>query len=135
MPQSGKLSKELLWTQLNDTDYYETTTTPGLWHHKWRPVMFCLIFDNFGIKYVGENHLNQLRQVLKNNYEITEDLDGTKFSGIDLKWIYPARYAECRCRLLTKGYIEAILIKFGHINPNKPQLTPNKYSKITYGAK
>ena len=34
-----------------------------------------------------------------------------------------------------KGYIEEILIKFGHSNPKKPQSTPYKYQKINYGAK
>ena len=34
-----------------------------------------------------------------------------------------------------KGYTEALLLKFGHINPKKPQLTPHKYREIAYGVK
>ena len=30
-----------------------------------------------------------------------------------------------------KGYIEELLIKFGHSIPKNPQLTPHKYSEIT----
>ena len=73
------LSNDLLRTRLNNTGYYETTTTPGLWRHKWRPIMFVLIVDDFGIEYVGNNHLHHLRTVLSNHYTITEDLDGIFF--------------------------------------------------------
>ena len=50
IPQSGKLTNYLLRTCLNNNGYYETTTTPGLWSHKWRSIMFVLIIDDFGIK-------------------------------------------------------------------------------------
>ena len=70
------LANDLLRTRLNNTGYYETTTTPGLWHHKWKPIMFLLIFDNLGIEYVDDNHLHHLITVLTNHYTITEDLDG-----------------------------------------------------------
>ena len=69
------LSNDLLRTRLNNTGYYETTTTPGLWRHKWRPIMFVLIVDDFGIEYVGDHHLHHLRTVLTTHYTITEDLD------------------------------------------------------------
>ena len=53
--------------------------------------MFVLIFDDFGIEYVGDNHLHHLRTVLTNT--ITEDLDGKKIAGIDLKWNYAKNHA------------------------------------------
>ena len=34
LPQAGKLNIDLLQTRLEDTHYYETSTTPGLWRHK-----------------------------------------------------------------------------------------------------
>ena len=46
-------------------DYFEATTTPGLWKHQWRPIQLCLIVDCFGIEYVGERHIHHLRNVLK----------------------------------------------------------------------
>ena len=80
---------------------------------------------------MGETHFNHLRQVLKKHYDITEDLDGTKFAGIDLKWIYaPKQYDRC-CRLSMKEYIESLPINFGHSKPKKPQLAPHKYREIT----
>jgi hypothetical protein len=28
--------------------------TPGLWTHKTRPILFSLVVDDFGVKYVGK---------------------------------------------------------------------------------
>ena len=79
IPQDGKLANDLLRTRLNNNGYYENTTTPGLWRHKWRPIMFVLIVDDLIIEYLGDNHLHHLRTVLTNNYTITEDLNGIFF--------------------------------------------------------
>ena len=68
--QAGKLANDLLCTRLNRNGYYETTTKPGLWRHKWRPIMFVLIVDDFGIEYVGNHHLHHLRTVLTSHYTI-----------------------------------------------------------------
>ena len=54
LPQSGRLETYLLRTRLEKAGYYEAVTTPGLWCHKWRPIQFVLLVDNFGIKYVGK---------------------------------------------------------------------------------
>ena len=56
LPQASKLDNDLLLKRLANKGYYESATTPGLWLHKWRPVMFCLTVDDFGIEYVGEHH-------------------------------------------------------------------------------
>ena len=49
LPQSVKLSNDLLHTQLKKVGYYEAATTPGIWFHKWRPIHFVLIVDYFDI--------------------------------------------------------------------------------------
>ena len=79
LPQAGMLSNDLLRTRLNNTGNYETTNTPGLWRHKWRPIMFVIIVDDFSIDYVGNHHLQHLRTVLTTHYTITEDLKGNTF--------------------------------------------------------
>jgi hypothetical protein len=85
LPQAGILANNLLRESLAEFDYYEAATTPGLWRHKWHPVMFALIVDDFAIQYVGDAHLDHLRQALKQHYEVSEELDGTHFTGITLK--------------------------------------------------
>ena len=85
LPQSGCLSNYLLGKLLNKAGYFEAVTTPGLWKHTWRPIKFCLIVDDFGIKYVGEKTAHHLRAVLQEHYDISEDWNGTRFAGLDLE--------------------------------------------------
>ena len=33
------------------------------------------------------------------------------------------------------GYIEKVILKYGHPHPNKAQLSPHKHSEVIYGAK
>ena len=71
MPKSGILANNLLMSRLEKEGYYETVTTPGLWRHKWRSIMFCLIVDDFGVEYVGKQNVNHLAMVLKKYHNIT----------------------------------------------------------------
>jgi hypothetical protein len=51
LPQAGILANNLLLQDhLAKFDYYEAVTTPGLWRHKWHPIMFALIVDDFAIQ-------------------------------------------------------------------------------------
>ena len=74
--------------RLEKEGYYESHTTPGLWRHKWRPIQFCLIVDDFGVEYVGKQHSDHLATILKKDHNITEDLEVKKYADIDLKWDY-----------------------------------------------
>ena len=78
------LSKKLLEQRLNKAGYYQCPTTPGIWRHKWCPILFCLIVDDFGIEYVDKCHADHLNDILLENDEITQDWSGSRFAGIDL---------------------------------------------------
>ena len=84
LPQSGMLSNNPLEQHLNKSNYYQFPTTPGLWRHKWRPILLCLIVDDFGIEYVGKRHINHLRNILLEQYELIPDWSGSRFFCIDL---------------------------------------------------
>ena len=71
------------------------------------------------------------RDVLKKNYDITEDWKGAKFAGMDLEW----DYSKHTCCVSMPGYIEKFLARYGHRRPSKPQLSPHQHSPISYGAK
>ena len=131
LPQSGKLANDLLTKRLGEQGYYPLPNTPGLWKHKWRPVMFTLTVDDFGIEYVGKEHALHLLSSIEKFYNVTVDWEGKKFVGLDLKWDYTKR----TCRLTMDGYVEAVLRKYGHIKPSKPQLSPHKHRPIVYGSK
>ena len=68
----GHPSQQLAQVTPRKEGYYETATTPGLWRQKWRPIMFCLIVDDFGVEYVGKQHADHLDMVLKKYHNITE---------------------------------------------------------------
>eukprot|EP00957_Ditylum_brightwellii_P197890 15075220-Ditylum_brightwellii.AAC.2 len=48
--QAGILANKLLNKRLSEHGYYPVQHTPGLWQHKWRPVKFALMVDDFGVK-------------------------------------------------------------------------------------
>ena len=80
LPQSGTLENDLMRTRLNKAVYYEAATIMGLWRHKWRPIMFVLSVDDFGIEYVGDQHVQHLQKVLQEHYDITTDWETSKTS-------------------------------------------------------
>ena len=91
LPQAGILANQLLKTRLVPHGYYECKHTPGLWRHKWRPITFVLVVDDFGVKYKGCEHALHLAAALKEHYNITTDWTGSLFIGISLKWDYTQR--------------------------------------------
>jgi hypothetical protein len=60
LPQAGFLANKLLQKWLKPHGYYKCVNTPGLWHHATRPIMFSLVVDNCGVKYVGKEHADHL---------------------------------------------------------------------------
>jgi hypothetical protein len=85
LPQAGILANDLLRSCLEAEGFYEAASTPGLWHHKWRPIQFCLIIDDFGIKYVGLEHFNYLLGILKKFHGLQYSMAGDKFAGMDIE--------------------------------------------------
>jgi hypothetical protein len=105
LPQSGLLANKLLERQLNKRDYHQSKLVPGFWRHKWHTVLFTLVVDDFGMKYVREEHTLHLKQTFKENYKITLDWDGRQYIGITLDWDYKHRQVH----LSMPGYIKKVL--------------------------
>jgi hypothetical protein len=55
--QSGLSANKLFKKRLNEHGYRQSKLVPGLWQHNTRPIQFTLVVDNFGVKYVGEEHI------------------------------------------------------------------------------
>ena len=53
LPQAGILANKLLQQNLKTHGYKPCQHTMGLWKHKWRPISFMLVVDDFGVKYIG----------------------------------------------------------------------------------
>ena len=84
LPQAGRLANDLLTKRLAPNGYTECTHTPGLWRHTSRPIQFTLVVDDFGVKYVGLEHLHYLLTTLKQFYEIDLDMKERK-----ILWNHP----------------------------------------------
>ena len=125
LPQSGRLSNDLLHKRIGNHSYYECATTPGLWRHQWHPITFVLLVDDFGSEYVAERHSRHLQMTLKENYDITMDREGKKISGMDIKWDYVLIHKNCKSHQLMKDYIDELISKVGYTKQIKAQLSPH----------
>ncbi len=113
LPQAGIITRELLEERLLKAGYQQSKITPGYWKHDWRPISFTLVMDDFGVKYIGKEHVHHLTQTPKQHYEIKEDWEGTHYLGITLDWDYKKREVH----LSMPGYVERALARFGHKIP------------------
>ncbi len=87
--------------------------------------------DNFGVKYVGEEHAQHLVSVLEKHYKISTDWEGKKYIGLTLDWDYGKREVH----LSMPGYIETACTEFGHKMPLKQQDSSHPHTPICYGSK
>ena len=131
LPQAGLLANQLLEKRLNKAGYFQSKIVPGLWSHKWRPIQFTLEVDDFGVKYVGEEHAQHLKSTLEAHYKLTTDWTGERYIGINLLWDYKKRCVH----LSMPGYVAKALRQFGHVKPKQPQHSPYPCAPIDYGAK
>ena len=131
LPQAGLLANELLEKRLNKNGYVQSRLVPGLWQHKWRPIQFSLVVDDFGVKYVGREHADHLLSVLKEHYKVTTDWTGSRYIGIHLDWDYVRR----RVHLSMPGYVAKALKQFGYKPRQRAQHAPFPHTPIRYGAK
>ena len=131
LPEAGLLANELLKERLIKSGYYESQFTPGLYKHMWRPIIFSLVVDDFGIKCKGIEHARHLKKALEEWYEVSVDWAGKLFCGITLDWNYEMGHVD----LSVPGYVERKLTKYQHPTPDRPQHSPYLAAPIAYGSK
>jgi hypothetical protein len=130
LPKSGRLANDVLVKRLAPHGYRPVCYTHGLWKHDTRPVTFTLAVNNFGIKYVGKEHVDHLLQALKQEHEVTENWTGALYCGITLDW----NYKEGTVNLPMPGYIDTALHNFQHKPPTRPEHAPYPARAKQYGA-
>jgi hypothetical protein len=89
-----------------------------------------LVVDDFGVKYVGREHVNCLIKCIKEKYEVTKDWSGDLYCGIKLRWDYNARTVD----ISMPGYIKKLLQKYKHKMTINPQHCPYTPALKQYGA-
>jgi hypothetical protein len=131
LPQSGILANDDLIIHLEKDGYVPSAHTPGLFTHKTRPISFCLVVDNFGVKYVGEEHARHLIEVLQRKYTITIDWSGELYVGLHLNWDYTNHTID----ISMPSSVAKALLRFNHAMPSSPQHSPHFCAAPRYGAK
>jgi hypothetical protein len=76
LPQAEILDNVLLAKRLAKYGYIPVPHTHGLWTHKWRPIKFSLVVDDFGVMYDGREHDEHLKAALEEHNEISTDWEG-----------------------------------------------------------
>ena len=128
LKQAGKIANTRLTKHLERYGYRPCPLTPSLWKHDNRPISFTLVVDDFGVKYIGNEHFNHLRDALRDLYEITIDMTGSKYLGMTIEWNYVDRYVD----ISMPGYVEKALHRFQHTH-SKIQHAPHPAPTPQYG--
>ena len=115
LPAAGMLANRLLKERLKKDGYFELPHTPGLWKNDWRPITFSLVVDDFGIKYVGEQHFDHLIAAIKRDYTVEVDETGGLYCGISLDWNYAEGYVD----ISMPGYVLKQLTRYDHTQKRK----------------
>ena len=89
-PQAGFIAYNKLIKRLSYFLYHPSKRTPVLWKHETCPVNFCLVVDDFGVKYGGHEHADHFANAIKTNFSVTFDWDGDLNFSVTLKWDYNA---------------------------------------------
>ncbi len=131
LPQVGIIALELLAKRLKEHCYTQSKTTPGLCTHEWHPITFSLVIDNFGVKYIGEEHAKHLLQMVQKYYTCLLEKEGERYCGLTTKWDYVCK----KMHLLMPSYVEKGLKRFQHPPPILPQDQLHQHVKKMYGAK
>jgi len=131
LPQAGIITQELLTKRLKEHGYSQSKTTPGLWKHKWRPIIFSLVVDDFGVKYVGEEHAQHLLKTIKKYYQWSVEKEGERYCGLTIRWGYPNK----KVHISMPKYIDNGLKRFQHPPPIVKQNQSHPHVHKTYGAK
>ncbi len=131
LPQAGIIAQEVLAKKLKDHSYSQSKTTPGLWKHKWHPVWFSLIVNNFGVKYIGEEHTQHLLQTVQQYFKCLFEPEGERYCGLTIKWDHPVK----KVHILMPLYLENALKQFQHPPPIVPQDQLHPHVKNNMGQK
>ena len=131
LPQAGLLAQLELEERLAKHGYRQSKLVPGLWTHDWRPISFTLVVDDFGVKYVGEEHARHLKGVLEEFYEVATDWEGKKYIGLTLDWDYEQREVH----VSLPGYVKRAAKELNHTAPRRRQKAPAPCAPINYGSK
>jgi hypothetical protein len=99
LPQARLLANKLLEKHPNKHGYQQSKLVPGLWKHGTRPIQSTLVVDDFGVKYIGEDHAQHLKNALEEHYKLTCYWTGKRY--IRITWIGTTTSTRFTCPCQT----------------------------------
>ncbi len=87
LPQDGRLSQLRLISHLAKHGYHQCPNTPCLFRHDTLNVTFCLVVDDFGIRYGSPSDADHLIATLRaNENELTIKETGDTYLGMQISF-------------------------------------------------
>jgi hypothetical protein len=131
LPQSGIIAQELPEKRLAEYGYHQSKIINSLWKHKTRPIYFCLVVDNFAVKYVNQDNVDHVIKAVRKYYPMTGDKEATTYIGLTIEWDYENQKAHIH----MSGYLQKAFTRFKHEAPEKIQNSLHPHTIPQYGAK
>ena len=130
-PTSGRhIANKRLQRKLAPFEYSECVNTPRLWKHDTRPILFTLVVEDFGVKYVSKEDVNHLIDSIKLTFSLTKDWMGSLYCGITLEWDYVHRHVD----ILMPNFIKKKLQEYSHVTPTHIHSCPYHPEPKKYGS-
>ena len=130
LPQAGRLSQLRLISHLAKHGYHQCPNTPCLFRHETLDVTFCLVVDDFGIRYGSQSDADHLIATLRaNDYELTIKETGDTYLGMKIS------FTPTSVSLSMPEYITKALQRFRpqYLLPtHRAAATPGKYHAAVY---
>ncbi len=131
LPQAGILVNKHLLHKLAPFGNFKHVNTPGLWYHISRPILFALVVDDVGIKYVNKEDVDHFVASIKATYTLTKDGTGNLYCGIALDWDYMNRTVD----ISMPGSIKKKLQEYNNVKSKMIQTCPYSPAPKHFGSK
>ena len=127
LKQDERIANDHIQLHLSKFGYALVARTPSLWKHATKNIIFSLVVDDFGVKYVGKDNVNHMIQALKKLYTVSIDWDGALYCIIYIAWDY-----RCRtCDISMPSYLTEALNKFQHPPTLRRQDSPHVWKRAS----
>ena len=131
LKQAGRIAHDDLVKRLEGGGYVKVPHVEGYFKHVSRDIDFCLVVDDFLIRYKDSADLEHLCATVRQHYKFKVDEDAKQFVGINLRW----NYTDRTVRLSMDDYVAQALSEFQHSMPKVPYHAPSKYVAPAYGQR
>jgi hypothetical protein len=119
-----------LATHLSTHGYTPCEDTPSMWSHTTRDITFCLMVDDFGIKYTNCCDADHLLTALEELSTVTIDWTGSLYLAMHMAW----DYIHHTINISAPGYVAKALDRFQHRTLVRPHYSPHAWQKPQYSA-